>query len=86
MSFFPEGTFPASGIDLTDSGRRPQHAALDIEIMSVYYCRAAQRSGCLLSDAGTRMWYIIDWARSEAWKHDIFENKYGQGDLVVDDS
>ena len=66
MLLFPEETFLALGIDLTDSG----HPALDIEVFALY-CRAAERSGWLLIDAVTWMWYIIDWAKGEAWKHDI---------------
>lgn len=62
---FPEETFLASGIVLTDSGQ-PQFVALDIEIVSFYSCRAAQhQTDYLLSN----VWYIIDWAKSETWKH-----------------
>ena len=66
---FPEETFLASGIDLTDSGQL-QLAALDIEIIFFHSYRAAQHQiDYLLSD----VWYIIDWAKSETWKHDIWQ-------------
>lgn len=71
MPFYPEETFLASGIDVTNSGH---HGGVAL-VVSVYYCRAAaaaQRFGWLLSDGVRQMRYINVWARSEAWfKHGI---------------
>jgi hypothetical protein len=65
---FPEVTFLASGIDLTDSGQA-ELAALDIEIIFFYKCRAVEhQTNYLLNN----VWYIIDWGESEAWKHWVF--------------
>ena len=71
---FPEETFLASDIDLRDSGQS-QLAALDIEINFFYSYRAVQhQTDSLLSD----VWYIIDWEKSETWKHDIWQEDSAQ--------